>query len=163
MPKKNSIFLSLLIIAAPFGVHSVFAAAYTPQPTDTYAMHRCPAGTYLPANRSGCVDCPAGNNYCPGGSYRSPSDEDQGIFECPSGATVNSDHSACVITLNETKMKYGPKGKNTKFNDQCWTKTSAREYANCLFPNGIRSGNNRIIKVELQSAQMNVAEQQVEK
>ena len=67
-----------------------------------------------------------------------------------------------VVNVSSITMKYGPGGKKTAFSNQCWTKGTTQEYAQCLFPNGIR-GNNNIIKVELQSAQMNVAQQQYDK
>ena len=69
-----------------------------------------------------------------------------------------------TVTITATKMKYGPKGKNTPMSNQCWTKSNTQEYATCLFPNGIKGGGgNDIIKVEMNSVQMAPAQQQYEK
>ena len=68
-----------------------------------------------------------------------------------------------VVNVSATKMKYGPKGKKTSLANQCWTKSDMQEYAQCLFPSGVRSGNNDIIKVELNSVQIAPAQQQYEK
>lgn len=69
-----------------------------------------------------------------------------------------------VASVSQIKMKYGPNGKSTPVASQCWTKIDTREYAKCLFPNGVGGGNaNNIIKVELQSVQMAPAQQQYDK
>ncbi len=82
-----------------------------------------------------------------------------GTTLCSVSAFAASD----TIKITATKMKYGPKGKSTPFANQCWTKSDMQEYAQCLFPSGIRSGNNDIIKVELNSVQMAPAKQQYDK
>ena len=58
------------------------------------------------------------------------------------------------ISITQKRMKYGPTGTSTPVSKQCWTKIDTREYAKCLFPNGV---NNGIVKVELKSQTMQVA------
>ena len=47
-------------------------------------IYNCSAGTYLKKDTTSCTTCVAGN-YCPGGSYKYNPDNDQGIYDCPSG------------------------------------------------------------------------------
>jgi len=73
-------------------------------------------------------------------------------------ADVSAFAASDTVTIHQTKMKYGPRGKNTAIANQCWTKIDTHEYANCLFPNGIHSGNSGIIKVELKTQTTQVSQ-----
>ena len=120
----------------------------------------CDSGQYLKKSKTSCDPCPSNEGkYCPGGTYETNTDADQGIFDCPAGTSTNSDRSGCKVSVSQRKMKYGPTN-NSVLDNQCWTKTQIHDYANCVFPNGKFGG---IIRISYKEAEQHVAQQQVEK
>ena len=91
----------------------------------------CEPGEYLPAGLGRCRKCSDNKKYCPGGQLTS-STTDQGLIDCPYGATANSGHTSCNFTLNQNRLKFGPKGKSTPFTNQCWTLINTYDYAKCV-------------------------------
>lgn len=114
----------------------------------------CNPGEYLPAGLGRCRECSNKAKYCPGGALTS-STTDQGLVDCPYGATANSDFTSCNFTLNQIKLKFGPKGKSTAFSNQCWTLTNIKEYARCVLRyTGPIASSGGSIKVEKETIQM---------
>ena len=64
----------------------------------TTPSYTCAPGTYLPANATACVTCPAGS-YCEGGTFDFNSDKAQGIEECnqsiPNSAAGTTSEAFC--------------------------------------------------------------------
>ena len=71
----------------------------------------CPAGKYLPANKTTCAACTSGN-YCVGGTFKKKS-TDQGLSPCPTGyknsAASSTKNTQCYMKV--TKNHYVKKAK----------------------------------------------------
>ena len=68
--------------------------------------YTCPAGKYLPKNKTTCESCTSGN-YCLGGTWKKSTTADQGLTPCPSGynksATGSTKDTQCYMEVSKNK------------------------------------------------------------
>lgn len=68
----------------------------------------CKAGWYFPKNSNGCEPCPKGEkDYCPGGTFKPKTIDDQGLSQCSSSQKANSNHSGCENKAINVTCKAG--------------------------------------------------------
>ena len=76
----------------------------------------CPAGTYLPKNKTSCATC-LSKYYCVGGIFKKNTTKDQGLNPCPDGYK-NSDAGSSKINQCYMKVSAGKYVKTAKATTQ---------------------------------------------